>query len=90
MLRDRQAQRRILSKLDVLAKSGDTGPTRSVGDDVFETKLYFGPGYRLYYQMRGATLVLLLTGGDKDSQANDILAAKRIAKQLETQGDLRG
>ena len=42
--------------------------------------MQFGPGYRVYYKWYGAVLVLLLTGGDKDSQARDIERAKQVAE----------
>ena len=43
----------------------------------------YGPGYRVYFQQRGTTLVILLCGGDKGSQARDIEAAKRLARDGE-------
>lgn len=47
-----------------------------------ELRFHFGPGYRVYYVSRGETLIILLAGGDKDSQANDIETAKEIARAL--------
>jgi putative addiction module killer protein len=46
-----------------------------------ELRLHFGPGYRIYFQQRGKTMIVLLCGGDKSSQAKDIKAAKRLAKE---------
>jgi putative addiction module killer protein len=40
-------------------------------------------GYRVYFTVQGQTVVLLLCGGDKDTQTRDIAAAKRLAKELE-------
>lgn len=82
-LRDRTARKRILSKLDLVRHSGHLGVTRSVGAGVSEMKLDFGPGYHLYYTLRDAKLILLLIGGDKSSQAQDILDAKRLSRQIE-------
>jgi putative addiction module killer protein len=47
-----------------------------------ETRIHVGPGYRLYYTRRGATLVILLAGGDKSTQARDIARAVGLAAQL--------
>jgi putative addiction module killer protein len=81
-LRDRQARVRIDDRLKRLA-SGNSGDTKSVGDGVQELRMPFGPGYRVYYMWRGDVLILLLTGGDKDSQTRDIARAKRMAKEAD-------
>jgi len=44
-------------------------------------RVHFGPGYRVYFQKRGNTVIVLLCGGSKSSQAKDIKAAKRLAKE---------
>ena len=59
--------------------SGNFGVTRSVGEGVFELKINFGPGYRLYYLHDGDRIVVLLCGGDKGYQTRDIAQAKRSA-----------
>lgn len=74
-LRDARAQARITSRVD-RAEQGYFGVTRSVGDGVFEMKLDFGPGYRVYYATEGQRMVLLLGGGSKDKQHIDISQAK--------------
>ena len=51
--------------------------------DVRELKIDFGPGYRVYYTERGKKLVVLLAGGDKSTQARDILTAIALAEKLE-------
>lgn len=79
-LRDRRALQRITDRLKRFA-SGATGDTKSVGDNVHELRFAFGPGYRIYYMWRGSTLVLLLVGGDKDSQTRDIAKAKELARE---------
>lgn len=56
-------------------RSGNFGDSRSVGNGVIELKMNFGPGYRLYYLHDGDDLVVLLCGGDKGSQADDIRRA---------------
>lgn len=56
---------------------GNLGDHRSVGDGVFELRLDFGPGYRIYFGRIGHQVILLLTGGDKSSQTKDITKAKQ-------------
>lgn len=58
---------------------GHIGDTQSVGDGVFEMRLHYGPGYRLYFIREGGQMVVLLCGGDKDSQERDIRQAKELA-----------
>ena len=58
--------------------AGDVEP---VGDGISELRIHYGPGYRVYYQQRGATIIVLLCGGDKGSQAKDIKTAKRLAAE---------
>ncbi|WOF44257.1 type II toxin-antitoxin system RelE/ParE family toxin [Sphingopyxis indica] len=81
-LRDRLARSRIVDRLDRLA-FGHVGDAKSVGGGVFELRFAFGPGYRLYYMWKGDKLILLLLGGDKDSQVRDIARAKTLAKEIE-------
>jgi len=59
------------------------GVVEAVGEGVSELKLDFGPGYRLYFVTRERTVIIMLCGGDKDSQPRDIKEAKKLAKQLE-------
>ena len=55
---------------------GNPGPTESVGEGVFERKVDFGPGYRIYFANDGPDLILLLGGGSKKKQQSDINEAK--------------
>jgi putative addiction module killer protein len=57
-------------------ETGNLGDHKSLGDGVWEARLPFGPGYRLYFGKSGQELVLLLLGGDKRSQTKDIQRAK--------------
>jgi putative addiction module killer protein len=58
-------------------EKGNLGDHKTVGGGVWEARLDFGPGYRLYFGKEGAAVILLLVGGDKSSQSKDIAAAKR-------------
>ena len=82
-LRDRPAVARINTRLDRIEEMGHFGDRRPVGDGVWELRIAGGPGYRLYYVRQGETVVVLLCGGDKDSQPRDIARAKGLAKALE-------
>lgn len=70
-LRDGQVRARIVARLDRL-QVGLFGDWKSVGAGVCELRIDHGPGYRVYYGKEGTTLVLLLCGGDKATQAKDI------------------
>lgn len=79
-LRDRRAVARILSRIDRF-KFGNPGDVAPVGEGVSEMRIHYGPGYRVYFAQRGSEVVLLLCGGDKSSQAEDIERAKELAKE---------
>ena len=79
-LKDAMVRRILATRLQRVV-DGNLGQTRSVGDGVFELKIDFGPGFRVYYTRRGAELLLLLCGGDKSTQSADIEKAKWIAKR---------
>lgn len=61
-------------------ETGNLGDHKLVGDGVWEARLAFGPGYRLYFGKSAQELVLLLLGGDKRSQTKDIEQAKTYWK----------
>jgi putative addiction module killer protein len=78
-LKDRRALGVILARLDRLA-FGHAGDAEPVGNGVSELRIHYGPGYRIYFQRRNDTVVILLCGGDKSTQSRDIKRAKRLAK----------
>ena len=73
-LKDRQARARVLVRIERMA-SGNFGDVKPVGDGVWEVRVDWGPGYRVYYAQAGKRLVLLLIGGDKRKQQTDIQQA---------------
>ena len=75
-LKDRQGRWIILSRLERLEKTGNPGHVRAVGRGVQELKIDFGPGYRVYYGQDRDIAVVLLCGGDKSTQKQDILRAQ--------------
>jgi putative addiction module killer protein len=80
-LKDRNAVARIDARIRRLSL-GNPGDFKSVGEGVGELRIDYGPGYRVYYVQRGVLIVILLCGGDRQSQEQDIKAAKSIAKEL--------
>lgn len=80
-LKDRGGRARILVRVDRLI-GGNPGQHRHLTDGVSELKIDFGPGYRVYYTLRGTRLLLLLLGGNKSNQQEDIEAAIELAKNL--------
>lgn len=80
-LRDARARARILARVERLA-GGNPGDVRPVGEGVSELRIDSGPGYRVYYTRQGRNIVVLLAGGGKRTQTNDIKAALRLARNL--------
>jgi putative addiction module killer protein len=81
-LRDDRARAKIAARIDRLAlhNPGDVEP---VGEGISELRIHYGPGYRVYFVQRDMTLIVLLCGGDKSTQAKDIKTAKILAANLE-------
>ena len=79
-LRDLQAQARIVARIRRL-ELGNPGDVRPVGEGLSEMRIDYGPGYRLYFKQDGDTVVILLCGGDKKTQARDIARAKMLARE---------
>ena len=80
-LRDIRARARIQARIDRL-ELGNVGDAKPVGEGVSEMRIDYGPGYRVYFSLRGSELIILLAGGDKSSQSKDIRKAMSLAKDL--------
>jgi putative addiction module killer protein len=80
-LRDERARARINARIRRLTL-GNPGDVRPVGEAVSEMRIDYGPGYRVYFVQRRATLVILLAGGDKSSQDRDIKLARDLARKI--------
>lgn len=61
---------------------GNPGDVEPVGEGISELRIDYGQGYRVYYLQKGELIVVLLCGGDKQSQGRDIRTAKALAKEL--------
>ena len=81
-LRDQRAKGKIIARIDRLAL-GNPEDVASVGEGVSELRVHYGPGYRVYFVQRGRALIVLLCGGDKSTQEQDIKKAKKLAAGLE-------
>jgi len=80
-LRDGNARVRIGIRIQRLERR-NPGDVKPVGNGVSEMRIDYGPGYRMYFVQRGKTVVILLCGGDKRSQARDIARAIEMAQKV--------
>ncbi len=80
-LRDQAGRARILMRVDRLIH-GNAGASRYLAEGVCELKIDVGPGYRVYYARHGDRLLLLLAGGNKSTQSNDIAKALELNSQF--------
>ena len=80
-LKDITAKARIAVRIRRM-QLGSFGDAKSVGAGVFELRFDFGPGYRVYYTERNGEIVVLLAGGDKSTQKQDIEKAKELAATI--------
>jgi putative addiction module killer protein len=80
-LKDHSGRARVQVRVDRLVH-GNPGQHRTLTDGVCELKIDFGPGYRIYYTERGGVVIVLLAGGDKSTQQQDIRAAISLANNL--------
>lgn len=80
-LRDLRARARVQARIERLI-GGNPGDSKPIGSGVSELRINYGPGYRVYFQQKGSTLIILLAGGDKSTQARDIEEALMLARQI--------
>lgn len=80
-LRDIQARARVQARIERLA-GGNPGDVKPVGEGVSEMRIDYGPGYRVYFKKIGKAIIILLAGGDKQTQDIDIKTAIRLARSL--------
>lgn len=81
-LTDSRGAAKIKSRL-IQIEGGSFGDVKPCGQGVSESRIHYGPGYRIYFVQRGAVLVVVLGAGTKRTQSKDITAAQAIAKTLE-------
>lgn len=80
-LKDVQGKVAIIRRIDRIRK-GNFGDFKSIGDGISELRITTGPGYRVYYTQKDEEIIVLLVGGDKSTQSDDIEKAKQILKEL--------
>ncbi|MBH8571672.1 type II toxin-antitoxin system RelE/ParE family toxin [Nostocaceae cyanobacterium CENA369] len=85
-LRDRKAKAKIRAGLDRV-EDGNLGDYKSVGEGVFELRIDYGPGYRIYFAQEETTVILLLCGGDKSTQEQDINKAQEYWQDYRNRDD---
>ena len=81
-MKDRAVRNKILARLSRI-ECGNFGDCKQLGPALFELRFFFGSGIRIYYTVRGTTVVLLLSGGTKATQARDIERAAAMLEELE-------
>ena len=81
-IKDNVTRIRLERRLDKVER-GNFGDVKSVGDDVWEMREFFGAGWRMYYIQRGDVIVVMLGGGDKSTQQTDIAKAIVLSKLIE-------
>jgi putative addiction module killer protein len=84
-LRDKQGRRRIINRL-FRVQQGNYGDVEPIGEGLSELRLFFGPGYRVYFGEEAGNIVVILCGGDKSSQSRDIEEAKAYWKEYKNRG----
>ena len=85
-LKDETGKTRIIARINRL-KEGLPGDVASVGHGVSELRIHYGPGYRVYFHQQADRIIILLCGGDKSSQRQDIINARQVLTEWKTSHD---
>ena len=85
-LKDKKTKIRIRRRLDRL-ELGNFGDTESVGEGIYELRLHFGAGYRIYFAKVEKIIVVLLGGGNKSSQPKDIRKVKKLWRKYKNEAE---
>jgi len=80
-IKDGKTQKAIVKRIRTMSL-GTLGKTRHLGGSLFEAKIYYGPGYRLYFVNKEKKIIVLLCGGDKSTQSKDIKKARKLEKEI--------
>lgn len=88
-IREIHTRAKILTRIDRL-KLGNFGDCKSLQDGVYELRINYGPGIRIYFGKIGSKVILLLYGGDKSSQEKDIVKAKEYLKDFQSREKRHG
>jgi putative addiction module killer protein len=83
-LKDVRAKAKILFRIQKLETDEHFGDCKSVGDGIRELRIDYAKGYRVYFKEKDNKIIVLLIGGEKSSQENDIRKAKEIWNKLKT------
>ena len=86
-LKDLKAKIRITKRLERIKEDNNMGDVKSLGDSLYEIRIDYGCGYRIYFTYKNNEVIILLCGGDKSSQDKDIANAKKIIKNNEVDYD---
>jgi len=80
-LQDLRTRARILVRIERLV-AGNPGDVKPIGEGVSEMRIDYGPGYRVYFRKVGPKVIILLAGGDKNTQSKDIKTALQLSRNL--------
>lgn len=79
-LKDRQAKSKIMQRIDRVKKN-NFGDSKQLAENLYEMRIFYGPGYRVYYTKQDNTVYFILIGGDKSTQSKDIKTALKLMKE---------
>jgi putative addiction module killer protein len=72
----------LYNTVTVCSPFGNLGDAKTIGGGVYEARIFYGPGYRLYFVNKAGNIIILLCGGDKSTQAEDIRQAREMAREV--------